>query len=137
MQGILFPHSNILFDIQTQDPAVAQQDAAGGAASSTYGAMYGGWQRVENSTIALIEAARYLITVPGRLCQNGRPAPVARPDWLKYARLLETTGNELYKLAKAKDRDALSEATNQLAEACENCHSVYRDVRGGDANRCR
>ncbi len=74
MRGILFPNSNILFDVQSIDPDNPPPVAAGGGATSTFSGIYAGWQVVENAAIALGEAAN-LITIPGRLCENGRPVP--------------------------------------------------------------
>lgn len=127
MRGILFPNSNILFDVQSNDPETFGKKEAGAGATSSFSGIYTGWQVVENAALALDEAAT-LITVPGRLCMNGRPVPVQRADWVKFAGELRTAARAMYKAAQAKNRDLASETTNDVAGACENCHTVYREA---------
>lgn len=134
MRGILFPNSNILFDVQTQDPANLGKKEAGTGATSTFSGIYTGWQVVENAAVALDEAAT-LIMIPGRLCENGRPAPTARADFAKFARELRTASRAMLKAAQAKNRELASDTTNDIAGACENCHTVYRD-KGAGGPRC-
>ena len=77
MRGILFPNSNILFDVQSVDPANPPPAAvAGGGATANFSGIYSGWQMVENAAIALGEAAN-LIVIPGRRCENGRDVPLS------------------------------------------------------------
>ena len=40
MRGILFPNSNILFDVQSIDPANPPPAAAGGGATATFSGLY-------------------------------------------------------------------------------------------------
>jgi hypothetical protein len=99
--------------------------------------MFGGWQAVENSGLALTEATR-LLTVP-RLCSNGKPAPVQNADWIKFVQGLRAAGLTAYKAAQAKSPDALGDASDKVTVACMNCHDVYRektDAQGGLAGRC-
>jgi cytochrome c556 len=72
---------------------------------------------------------------PGRRCENGKPVPVDRADWQKYVRGLIEAGRTAYKAALARNQEAVSDATNVVAEACLNCHSVYRNGRSA-ALRC-
>ena len=125
MRGILFPNSNLLFDVQTQDPAAPPEADSRGTVTSTFASIYTGWQVVENASVALAEV-EHLITMPGRLCENGRPVPVQEADFIKYAQELGEAGRAAFKIAQSKDRDAMIEITNQVAGACENCHVVYR-----------
>jgi hypothetical protein len=81
---------------------------------------------VENSALALAESAT-LINIPGRLCDNGRPVPLTRPDWQKFSQELVTASRAMYKAAQSKNRELASDTTNDVAAACENCHSVYRE----------
>jgi hypothetical protein len=37
----------------------------------------------------------------------------------------------VYKASQSRSQEAVSEATNQLADACLNCHVAYRDKPGG------
>ena len=126
MRGILFPNSNILFDVQSNDPENFGKKEAGGGASSTFSGIYTGWQVVENAALALDEAAT-LITIPGRMCMNGRPVPAQRADWTKFAADLRTAARAMYKAAQAKNKELASDTTNDIAGACENCHTVYRE----------
>jgi hypothetical protein len=129
MRGILFPNSNILFDVQTNDPAAPKKEpaaAAGSGASATFANIYTGWQVVENAAIALGEAAN-LIMIPGRNCENGRPVPLKNPDYVKFTNELRTASRAMLKAAQAKNQELASETTNDVAAACENCHTVYRD----------
>ena len=76
MRGIPFTFSNIVFDAQAQDPGAPRSAAeVTGSATETFKNVYGGWQEVENSALALAETAN-LLMIPGRLCENGKPVPV-------------------------------------------------------------
>ncbi len=127
MRGILFTNSNILFDVQSIDPANPPPVAAGGGATSTFAGIYAGWQVVENAAIALGEAAN-LITIPGRLCENGRPVPLSQPNWAEFTERLKDAADVMLVAAEARDREAASDATNDVADACFYCHEVYRDA---------
>jgi len=128
MRGILFPNSNILFDVQTRDPETFGKKEEGGGATSSFSGIYMGWQVVENAAVALDEAAR-LLTVPGRLCENGRPVPVTQKDWPGFVADLRKASQAMLKAAQAKNKDLASETTNDVAGACENCHIKYRDAQ--------
>ena len=127
MRGILFPNSNILFDVQTIDPDDPPPVAAGGGATATFSGIYAGWQVVENAAIALGEAAN-LITIPGRLCENGRPVPLSQPNWVQFTQQLKDAADVMLVAARARNQEAASDATNDVAEACFVCHEVYRDA---------
>jgi hypothetical protein len=127
MRGIYFPNSNILFDVQSSDPENFGKKAEGAAgATSTFSGIYTGWQVVENAAIALYEGAR-LLEVRGRLCENGRPVPVDQKDWAPFVADLRKASEVMLKAARSKNREAASEATNDVAGACENCHIKYRE----------
>jgi hypothetical protein len=127
MRGILFPNANILFDVQSKDPETFGKKQEGGDASSTFSGIYTGWQVVENAAIALNESAR-LLEVPGRLCQNGKPVPIAQKDWAPFVADLRKASAAMLKAAQSKNKELASDTTNDVAGACENCHSVYRDA---------
>ena len=127
MRGILFQNSNILFDVQTIDPDDPPPAAAGGGATATFSGIYAGWQVVENAAIALGEAAN-LITIPGRLCENGRPVPLSQPNWAQFTQGLKDAADVMLVAARARNREAASDATNDVADACYFCHEVYRDA---------
>jgi hypothetical protein len=124
MRGILYPNSNIIFDVQNEVPAPKK------------GQLYSGWEGVENAAMALAESANLLL-VPGRRCGNGVPVPRERADWAKFTQGLRTASLAAYQAAVSKNQETVSNATDQLTEACENCHIQYRDVKGGVAERCK
>jgi hypothetical protein len=127
MRGIPFPASNIIFDTQTEDPGAVKKptDNARGATAS-FSSVYGGWQAVENNALAIAETANLLL-VPGRMCENGRPAPLDREDYRKFAAGLADAGKAAYKAAQSKDLDAMVEVSGTVSDACAACHEIYRD----------
>jgi len=138
MRGILFPNSNLIFDAQSNDPGAPKktEGATGGGASATFSNVYTGWQVVENAAVALAEATD-LILKPGRLCSNGKPAPVQRADYIKFAQGLREAGRATLEAAKTKSQDKVIEVTDKVADACANCHEVYRDKGpAGSPARC-
>src|SRR5918995_2303738 len=126
MRGVLFPNANILFDVQSSDPADFGKKKEGAGASSTFSGIYTGWQVVENAAIALDESAR-LLEVRGRVCQNGKPVPLDQKDWAPFVADLRKASQAMLKAAQSKNKELASETTNEVAGACENCHSKYRD----------
>jgi cytochrome c556 len=136
MQGIPFPASNLIFDTQSNDPAAkpAEGTGSGGGATSAFAGVYGGWKAVENAAIALSETAN-LIMIPGRLCQNGRPVPLDRADFQKFAQGLADAGQAALKAAQSKNLDAMVEVSGTVSDACAACHEVYRD-KPDDKDRC-
>ncbi len=138
MRGILFPSSNIIFDAQTRDPGAKKVLGASGAGSSLterLADVYQGWVLIDFAAVALVDTAPLLLT-PGRRCENGKPVPVERPDWIKFTQDLAEAGKTAYKASQSRNRDAVIEATDQVSDSCLNCHLVYRDRRGGNAARC-
>jgi hypothetical protein len=138
MRGILFPNSNVIFAAQTQDPAGVKQDADATASVNPLAGMYGGWQAIENSGLAIAEAAN-LLTIPGRLCSNGKPVPLQNADWQQFVKGLRDAGMAAYKAGQSKNMDTVVEAADTVTTACMNCHDVYREKtpkQGGLAARC-
>jgi hypothetical protein len=72
---------------------------------------------------------------PGRRCENGKPVPVDRADWQQWVRELTEVGRAAYKASQTRNAEMVSEVTNQVADACANCHRVYRDTATAAA-RC-
>jgi mono/diheme cytochrome c family protein len=138
MRGILFPSSNVLFDVQTRDPGagskggIARGDAA--TTSTRYGDVYSPWQVVDAAAISIAEVGP-LLMAPGRRCENGRPVPVDRADWQKYVQGLVDAGRQAYRASQSRSQEAVSVVTNVVSDACANCHRVYRDVPSA-AMRC-
>lgn len=136
MRGILFPSSNLIFDVQTNDPDTPpppRPNQPTGLAFSLvdWGAgIYKGWEIVDYAAVALAESAPLMLT-PGRRCENGRPVPVQDPEWIKYAMELAAAGKAAYKASQSRNQDTASAITEQLATSCSNCHQAYRDKRGG------
>jgi hypothetical protein len=127
MRGVTFPASNVIFAAQSTDPATVKPAADPATSPDPLSSVYGGWQAVENSGLALAESANLLI-VPGRMCQNGRPAPIQNADWQKWVEGLRAAGMTAYKAAQSKNQDAIVDAAGEVADACANCHNKYRDV---------
>jgi cytochrome c553 len=96
---------------------------------------YGKWEAVENSGLALAEAAN-LLTIPGRKCSNGLPVPVGNADWPKLVQGLREAGMKAYKAAQSKDMDKILDAADTMTAACSNCHEKYRE-KPAVADRCR
>ena len=138
MRAILFPNSNVIFSAQTQDPASVKKDADGTSSVNPLAGMYGGWQAIENSGLAIAEAAN-LLTIAGRVCSNGKPAPVQNADWQQFVRGLRDAGMAAYKAGQSKNMDTVIDAADTVTTACMNCHDVYREktpAQGGLAARC-
>jgi hypothetical protein len=127
MRGIPFTFSNIVFDAQAKDPGAPRAAAEVTAgATETFKNVYGGWQEVENSALALAEASNLLL-IPGRLCENGKPVPVEDETYRKAAAGLAAAGSAAYKAAQSKNMDAMLEVSETVSVACANCHEPYRD----------
>ena len=127
MRGIPFTFANIVFDAQSEDPGAPRDPAeVGGGATATFKNVYGGWQEVENSALALSEAAN-LVLVPGRLCENGKAVPVQEATYRNAAQGLADAGRAAYTAAQSKSLDAMVEVSETVSVACSNCHEPYRD----------
>jgi cytochrome c556 len=135
MRAIMFPNSNVIFYVQSNDPTKVKQDKDASAAVDILASTYGGWAAVENSSLALAEAAN-LLTVPGRKCSNGKDVPVKNEDWGKFVQQLRDAGMTAYKAAQSKNQDNIVASTDALTNACGACHEKYRDKPGGVENRC-
>ncbi len=137
MRGIFFPNSNLIFTVQTHDPAAkpaapATPAAAGQPAGFSWvdwgAGIYGGWELIDNAALALADASP-LMLAPGIRCENGRLAPVTDPDWIKYTEEMIAVARTTYKIAQTRNQEAVSDATGDLSDACANCHFAYRDIR--------
>ena len=141
MRGVFFPNSNLLFTVQTRDPAAPvppPDPAAKGAGFSVFEwgqGIYTGWPVIENAAAALADASPWMLT-PGLRCENGRTAPVTEPDWIRFTEQMVSVAKRGYRLAQTRNQEAVSEWTGDLSDACAACHSIYRDVggRGRGAN---
>jgi len=134
MRGIFFPNSNLIFTVQTRDPGAPAKPTAdnpnAGFSFVDWGAgIYGGWELVDNAALALADAAP-LMLVPGIRCENGRPAPVTDPEWIKFTEDLIAVARRTYRLSQTRNQEAVSDATGDLSDTCAACHGVYREGRG-------
>lgn len=135
MRGILFPNSNVIFFSQSNNPADVKPAEDASASTDPLSDTYGGWTAVENSALALAESAN-LLTIPGRMCSNGRPVPLQNADWGKFVGALRAAGMTAYKAAQTKNQDKMLDAADAVTTACQNCHTRYREKPGGLAARC-
>jgi hypothetical protein len=127
MLGILYPAANVVFAAQddiTKLPAADDPSTSPNPLTSTYG----GWDAVQNASLALLESSRWL-NQPRR-CSNGRAAPVKRPDWQAFVQLMRTASVKAYQAAQSKSQDAMVDVSGTVTKACDACHKVYRDRPG-------
>lgn len=134
MRGILFPSSNLIFNVQNQDPSAQKVGWEPGASAFSWvdwgAGIYSGWELIDYAAVSLAESAPLLLT-PGRRCENGKPVPVQNAEWIKFTQGLVDAGRAAYRASQSRNRDAVIGVTNQVADACLNCHEVYRDKPGG------
>lgn len=143
MRSIAFPNSNVIFNVQVNDPGEATSSQPG-ARPFDYvewgSTVYPGWEAIDLAALALVESTP-LFLLPGRRCENGRPVPVERDDWKEYTEALVDVGRVAYRASQSRRVEAVIAVTEQLDEACANCHQVFRDVgtegRGAGGDRCR
>ena len=132
MRGIFFPAANMLFNVQTHDPALKKPDNSPNPKVFDWvqwgSNLYGGWEDVDYAAAALAEATPLLLT-PGRTCANGKPVPVERADWIKYTKEMLDVARKSYTAAKARNQEAVSDLTGDMSDACLACHRVFRDRR--------
>lgn len=139
MRAIMFPNSNIIFNVQSQNPADPKpvyEQGTGGFSWVDWGAgIYTGWEVVENAGIALEEATDLVIKT-GRVCTNGRPVPLEQADFVAGIGRLRAVARDVQAAARAEDQEQVIELTTRLAEACYRCHQVHRIAPPGGENRC-
>lgn len=135
MRGLLYPASNVVFAAQG-DLNRFPPDPYPATSPNPLTSVFAGWEAVENAAITLAESAR-LVALPGRTCGNGVAVPVERADWTRFTNDFRQASLEAYKAAQTKSHDAMVEASGALADACLECHRVYRNRTPNDADRCR
>jgi hypothetical protein len=137
MRGILFPLGNAVFFAQADDPEALSRDPMPSASPNPLTGLFGGWQAVENSALALAESAD-LMLIAGRSCSNGEVVNVDDPDWIRFVEDMREKSVAAYEAALTKDQDAMVDASGILSDACLACHRVYRrEPTPGDATqRC-
>jgi hypothetical protein len=135
MKGIMFPASNVIFAAQTENPTDVKPAPDPSMATNPLASSYGKWQAVENSALAIAEAAN-LLTIPGRKCSNGLAVPLRNADWAKLVQGLREAGLTASKAAQSKNQENIIAAADSLTTACENCHEKYRE-KPTLAERCK
>ena len=135
MKGILFTNSNVVFAAQNTNPADVPPAKDPSVATDPLANSYGKWQAVENSGIAIADAANLLV-IPGRKCSNGRDVPLANADWPKLVQGLRDAGLKVYAAAQTKNQDKILDAADTMTTACSNCHDKYRE-KATLADRCK
>jgi len=132
MRGIMFPNSNIIFTVQTHDPAEkkpaqAAAVSSGGFNWAMWGSdLYSGWEIVDYAAIALAESAPLMLT-PGRRCENGKPVPVNDPDWIRFTKEMAEVGSAAYRASQTRSQEKVSDISSDISDACLHCHQVFRD----------
>ncbi len=109
MRSIALPNANIIFGVQESLPKSDME-----------------WQKVINASVA-IEELENVIMISGRIRSNGQPVPVQNADYSKFAAALAPAGRDCLKASLQKNKDSVSNCTDSLSQACDNCHKVYRD----------
>ena len=135
MRGTLYPASNVIFAAQDQDPATVPPAKDPSIAPDLLTSIFGKWEAVENSALAIAEVAN-LLELPGRKCSNGVDVPLKNPDWAKFVQGLRDAGMTVYKAAQSKNQDNILMAADTMTTACANCHDKYRE-KANLADRCK
>ena len=125
MQAILFSNANVIFSAESEDPADVRRDVRPSASTNPLSGLYGGWQAVENSSLALLESAD-LLNLRGRVCANGTPVPVDESQWKAAVQALRDSALATAAAARARSQEQIIKADEQLANSCTSCHRVYR-----------
>jgi mono/diheme cytochrome c family protein len=139
MRGIFFHNANLIFAVQEVDPTdlpgQPNSDKPGGITIFDQGLMmYTGWLAVENAATSLADASTLLMQ-PGLRCQNGVPAPITEPDWIRFTDRTLAAARRMYRLAQMRNKEAMSEFSLELSNSCNACHQVYRNDGGRGRGR--
>ena len=139
MRGVFFGSSNLIFSVQEVDPVMLPPQPPAsrpeGLTIFDWGqSVYTGWPVVENAAAALADASLIMMQ-PGLRCENGRLAPNAEPDWIRFTDRMIAVAKRTYRLAQTRDKEAVSEYTLELSNTCNACHLTYRDVGGRGRGR--
>lgn len=135
MKGTLYPEANVVFAAQDENPADVPRAKDPNMATDLLTTVYGKWEAVENSALAMVDVAN-LLELPGRKCSNGLDVPLQNPDWAKFVQELRDAGMAAYAAAQTKSQDKMTDAAGVLTEACAHCHVRYREKRNR-ADRCK
>ena len=103
MIHLIYPTSDAVFYISSRTPTTDAQ-----------------WMELQAKTLTLAESAN-LLMMPGRT----RPG-----QWNRDSRLMLDAAWGTFKAAKAKNPEAVEQASDQLYESCVSCHKAYRPDYG-------
>lgn len=134
MRGTLYPAANVVFAAQDVNPADVPRAKDPNMATDPLTTVFGKWEAVENSALAIAELAN-LLELPGRKCSNGVDVPVKNADWAKFVQQLRDAGMAAYVAAQSKNQDKMIDVSDVMTKACANCHGKYREKRLAD--RCK
>src|SRR5439155_25260295 len=98
MRGVLYPAANVVFFAQADNPGDVKPNTGQDPSMSTdpLTSSFGGWQAIENASLALAESANLLV-IPGRVCSNGAPVPTTDPAWATFVQQVRDAGMMAYK----------------------------------------
>lgn len=133
MIGIFYSASNVVFAAQ-DDLSTFKQAEDAASSPNPLTSIYNGWQAVEDASLALSDASNLLL-LPGRVCSNGQPVPLQRPDWANYVQILREAAVASYRAAQSRSQDAIVQVSGTLSNACDACHRAYRDKYKGVGNK--
>ncbi len=107
MLGAVIPASDIVFGVAATTPA---DDAA--------------WAKVQANAIVITEMAKLLIDSPRKMDDG---------EWISKSQALYDTAHAVATAAVEKNVDKVSDAGNNLYDACDGCHMKYMPSRQGSA----
>ena len=125
MRGTFYPAANVFFFAQDGNPADVPHAKDPNMATDPLTSVFGKWEAVENSALAISELADLLMR-PGQKCSNGLDVPIGNPDWAKFVQGLRDSGMTAYAAAQTKNQDKILDAAAVMSTACQNCHGRYR-----------
>src|SRR5579863_235404 len=134
MRGTFYPAANVFFFAQDENPANVPRAKDPNMATDPLTSVFGKWEAVENSALAITELADLLMR-PGQKCSNGLDVPVSNADWARFVQGLRDAGMTAYAAAQTRNGDKIIDAAGVMSIACQNCHVKYRERRLSD--RCK
>ena len=96
MRGIFFPNSNVIFAAQSINPDEVKPAKDPSTATDPLASTYGKWPAVENSGLAIAEAAN-LLMIPRRKCSAMNRTFLSASDWAKLVKGVRDAGMTSYK----------------------------------------
>lgn len=105
MLGAVIPASDIVFGVAANTPA---DDAA--------------WTKIQANAAVIAEMAKLL---------TDSPRSIDNAEWATRAQALYDTANLVVAAATEKNVDKVSDAGNNMYDACDACHMKYMPARQG------